>query len=114
MAGRARPPGPHAERPKMYPALYTAARGAVAPGRLARAAGTAAHVCVADLHQVAVWLGGLGQELRLLAPSPGNRAAFRRRETGTLDSLSREVPVERATELQAQHRGDLFEFEGAA
>ena len=41
-------------------------------------------------------------------------AAFRPRAAGTLNSLSREVPVERAAELQAQHRGDLVEFEGAA
>lgn len=41
-------------------------------------------------------------------------APFRPRAAGTLNSLSREVPVERAAELQAQHRGDLVEFEGAA
>jgi hypothetical protein len=41
-------------------------------------------------------------------------AAFGRPEAGTLNSLSREVPVERAAELQAQHRGDLVELESAA
>jgi hypothetical protein len=37
-----------------------------------------------------------------------------RAERRTLTSFSREVPVERTAELQAQHRGDLVEFERAA
>lgn len=37
-------------------------------------------------------------------------AAFHPREPGTLTSVSREVPVERAAELQTRHCRDLVEF----
>jgi hypothetical protein len=43
-----------------------------------------------------------------------SRAAFRPREAGTLNWLSGDMPVERAAELQAHHRGDLVKLEGAA
>jgi AcrR family transcriptional regulator len=50
---------------------------------------------------------------RGLAPPAGGSAVIEPKP-GTLTALSREVPVERAAELQAQHRGDLVELEGVA